>query len=110
MTGERTQELVHIHPIIFRETNKVMAWIFRLKLTQDGKEALDDCTIELDEGERKPLTEWTRPQVLVLVNAALSGVAKGRPMHPRVLGLHKLLDTRLLIEEQMDFDVMSLPE
>jgi len=108
--SDRTQEIVHVHPILFRGSDKVMAWIFRLKLSQGGQDALDDCTVDLDEGERKPLTEWTRTQVLALVNAAVAGGAKGRPLHPRVLALHKVLDTRLLIEEQMDFDVMSLPE
>ena len=107
---ERTQTVSRVHPIVFRGTDLVRAWIFRVTVAQGDQTAFEDATIDLDPAERKPLKAWTQGEVMALVNVAIAGWPDGKPLHPRVIGVHQVLDQRLLIEEQMDFDVGSLPE
>ncbi len=102
--AERTHAISKVHPITFRGDDLVMAWIFNLTLRQGDQEAMDSMTIELAQSARKPLADWTRSEVEALIQQTIAGGA------PRVMGLHRTLDARLMIEERMDFDVGSLPE
>jgi len=109
MPNDRTLAISKVHPIVFRGSDLVMAWIFTATLQQGDQQAMDTATIELDPSERKLLAEWTRGEVDALIQSAVAAGPNKTPVHPRLLALHRVLDTRLTIEERMDFDLGSLP-
>lgn len=97
----RTHEVSRIRPVTIRDSNTVVAWIFRLTLREGEQSAFDEITVE--QQTQRPLDEWRKGDVGALVTEAVA-------RHPRARALHETLNARLAIEERAEFDVNSLRE
>ena len=94
----------HIRPIVRRDDEVVVTWVFRLTLTEGGQSAFNDIYVDLPEHDRRLFAAWRQGEIRALCDGVVADQG------PRVVGLHQVLDHRLAVVERHDLSIESLPE
>lgn len=94
----------HIRPIVRRDDEVVVTWVFRLTLSEDGQSAFNDMYVDVPEDDRRAFAAWRQGEIRALCDGVVADQG------PRVVGLNQVLDHRLAVVERHDLTIESLPQ
>jgi hypothetical protein len=99
----RTTTVTNPRPIVARDTQHVVAWLFRVTLEEAGETVYEDLQTQVPVSDRRVFAGWRQSEVWAHCTAAAKD-------HPAILPLHAILNSRLATQVRPDLKIEKLPE
>ena len=76
--GSQSCTLLHAWPAVARTTQEVVGWECRVGFSINGEDGFNDFWIEVQSAERRPVAQWSQPQLEVAIVSSLRESKKFR--------------------------------